>query len=134
MPTAELSVAVYDNDGSVFKHWTLFYDGPSDEEKFIFNIMGSSTRYRYEKRQSDARASATLLELVTICRVDVSKLSIIEDLAQTAEIHNEAPGYNCQDYVLELLDALENNDVINGQDKKYRKSRAILEAKVDGLA
>nr|POE77834.1 hypothetical protein CFP56_09477 [Quercus suber] len=132
MPTAGLNVAIY-NNGNMFKHWSLFVDGPS-EEKFLFHIMGSSTRYRYEKRQSDARASASLSEIVALCKIDTSKISAIEAAAQNAVIHNESAGYNCQDYVLELLEALENDHVIDSRDANYQKKKRTLASKVDGFA
>lgn len=132
MPIAGLYVAIY-NDGGVFKHWSLFVDGPSAEEKVIFHIMGSSQRYRHESRQSNARQSASLLEMVPLCRIETSKLSDIEAAAQNTVIHNEAPGYNCQDYVLELLDTMEEEGIIDGSDKKYRKNKNAVRGKQEGF-
>lgn len=132
MPTAKLQVAIY-NDQGVYKHWSLFFDGPSDDEKIIFHIMGSQNRYRYEKRVSDPRQSSSLVELLSLCQVDTSSLGEIEELAGTAKIHNEFDGYNCQDYVLDLLKALENEGIIDKQDKNYRKQRGKLRSKQEGM-
>ena len=45
MPSsAGIHVAIYD-DGGIYKHWSLFIDGPGDSEKTILHIMGSSTKY-----------------------------------------------------------------------------------------
>lgn len=65
---AGLRVAIY-NDGGVYKHWSLFIDGPTDAEQTILHIMGSSTNYRFEMRHSNARKSTTLSELIYLCDV-----------------------------------------------------------------
>ncbi|PYI05342.1 hypothetical protein BO78DRAFT_447680, partial [Aspergillus sclerotiicarbonarius CBS 121057] len=128
--TSALHVAIY-NGGGVYKHWSLFIDGPT--EKTILNIVGSSTRYRFEERDSNARESATLVELVYLCDVDDSKISAIKDAADKMTIRNEAPGYNCQDYILDLLDHLEGKSIINGNNANYKKNRETVEGKQEGL-
>ncbi|KAI2844078.1 hypothetical protein CBS147321_7948 [Aspergillus niger] len=130
--TSGLHVAIY-NDGGIYKHWSLFIDGPTDPEKTILHIMGSSTRYRFEMRNSNARNSTTLLELVYLCHVDNSKISAIKDAAQEITIHNEAPGYNCQDYILELLDELEEKKIIDRSNASYKRNRKKVEDKQEGL-
>lgn len=62
-----------------------------------------------------------------------SHANAIEDAAENMTIHNEAPGYNCQDYVLELLDDLEERGFIDKEDADYRKNRMALERKQEGL-
>lgn len=131
--TAGLYVAIY-NDEGVYKHWRLFINGPTDAEQTILHIMGSSTNYRFEMRVSDARKSGTLSELIYLCDVPVSKVTIIKEVAKKAPIHNEFPGYNCQDYVLDLLDDLEGKRIIDGNDANYKKKKEVVKSKQEGLA
>ena len=88
--------------------------------------MGSSTRYRFEMRNSNARKSKTLSELVYLCDVPASKVNAIKDAAKNAVIHNKFPGYNCQDYVVELLDDF--------ADATYASNKANVKSKQEGLA
>ncbi|KAM5432815.1 hypothetical protein MferCBS31731_007341 [Microsporum ferrugineum] len=132
MPIAKLSVALL-ADGIAYKHWCLFYEGPTKEEEFIFNIMGSSTRYRYEMQNSNPHDSETLVEMIHLCNVDTSQFDVIKQAAETAIIHNEYPGYNCQDYVLELLDDLEKRGCIDNKDEKYKKQKKTVKDKQEGL-
>ncbi|OJD25359.1 hypothetical protein ACJ73_03272 [Blastomyces percursus] len=132
-PTVKLHVAIY-NDGGVYKHWSLFVEGATDSEKFILHVMGSSTRYRFEMRNSNARESKTLAELVYLCDVPASQVDIIKDAANNTVIHNEYPGYNCQDYVLELLDDLEARGIIDGNNATYANNKANVKEKQEGLA
>lgn len=125
-----LYVAIY-SEGGVYKHWSLFIDTPEDSEKTILHIMGSSTNYYFDMRTSDARRSKSLSELVFLCRVDAAAVGAIKDAGKKAVIHNEFPGYNCQDYVIELLDALEEEEIIDGKDKDYKKNKDKAKAKVE---
>lgn len=131
--TAGIHVAIY-NDGGVYKHWSLFVNGPTDAEQTVLHIMGSSTNYRFEMRASDARKSATLSELIYLCDVPIAKVTSIKEAARQAPIHNEYPGYNCQDYVLDLLDDLEGKRIINGNDANYKKKKEVVKSRQEGLA
>ncbi|OJD16821.1 hypothetical protein AJ78_03064 [Emergomyces pasteurianus Ep9510] len=131
--TAGLNVAIY-NDTGVYKHWLLFIDGPTEAEKFILQAMGSSGQYRFEMENLDAHKLLNLSEMVHLCDVDTSEISAITDAAKTAiVIRNEYPGYNCQDYVLDLLDGLEEKNIIDAKDENYRKSKEIVKGKQEGL-
>lgn len=131
--TAGIYVAIYD-DGAIYKHWRLFIDGPGDSEKTILHIMGSSTNYRFEMRNSDARKSDGILELIHMCNVKVSDIPAIKEAGKNAVIHNEFPGYNCQDYVLELLDGLETRGIIDGANKEYKNRKKNVTSKQEGFA
>ena len=86
-----------------------------------------------KKRNSDSRKSASLSELNHLCDVSVSKMDAIEEEAEQAPIHNEYPGYNCQDYILELLDDLEAKRIIDGKDVSYKKKKGVVQNKQEGL-
>ncbi|EEQ85840.2 uncharacterized protein BDCG_09109 [Blastomyces dermatitidis ER-3] len=91
------------------------------------------TRYRFEMEISNAHKSATLLETIHLCDVDNSKISAIKDAAENAVIHNEYPGYNCQDYVLELLDVLEEKNIIDKNETNYKHNKRVVQGKQEGL-
>ena len=131
--TSELSVAIYNAEG-IYKHWNLFIDGPTPEKKIILQALGSSTRYRFDESNYNARASSDLIELVYLCHVPNSSISAIQNAAREVVIHNEFPGYNCQDYVLELLDILEQKGLINGTDAGYERRKQTVVDKQEGLA
>ncbi|KAL1860819.1 hypothetical protein Plec18170_001331 [Paecilomyces lecythidis] len=131
--TTGLYVAFYNDPDSVYKHWALFIDGPTDADKTILNIMGSSSRYRFEMRTSNARQEQNLLGLFYLCDVDISQMSAIKNLAEAAIIHNEYPGYNCQDYVLELLDEMESKEIIDIEETGYVQRKDELRKRQEGL-
>ncbi|RAL12209.1 uncharacterized protein BO97DRAFT_443232 [Aspergillus homomorphus CBS 101889] len=73
--TAGLYVAIYGN--SIVRHWGLFIDGPTETTKTILHITNRSGSFVLEIRNSNARYARSLLELVYLCTVDVSKIDEI---------------------------------------------------------
>ena len=134
MPQQVEIYAAISNDGGVFKHWRLFVDGPGKANKIIFNAMGDSGRFRFEESIVNARESATLVELWPLCSVRASNIEDIKKIAREVEIKNQYPGWNCQDYVLELLDALEEARIIDGRDTAHKKQKSKLCEKQEGMA
>ncbi|KAJ5105242.1 hypothetical protein NUU61_002589 [Penicillium alfredii] len=130
MPGVGVFVSIHDDDG-VYKHWAVFIDGIND--KALLHVKGSDGRFRYEPETRDARRSKSLVELVHLCNVDVAKISEIKAVAGQVIVRNESRGWNCQDYVLELLEALEEKGLVGG-DVHYFEQKAYLEAQLEGLA
>jgi hypothetical protein len=130
--TAGLYVAIYNesvNQG-IYKRWAIFIDGP---RKTILNALGSSTRYYFDMSFSDPRTSPDLIELLHMWDIYVSEIPAIVQAAQNAPIHNQYPGYNCQDYVLELLGDLEQKGFVDGIHAGYRNMKEVLSTRQDGL-
>ena len=71
--------------------------------------------------------------MIHLCGVPISNIAAIDRAAEQAPIHNQYPGYNCQDYVLELLDDLEGRNLINGRDANYQRQKALVIGKQEGL-
>lgn len=125
-------VAIF-NEGvnqGIYKHWAIFIDGPT---KTILNALGSSTRYYFDMSTTDPRGSEDLIDLIHMWDVPVSAMESIRMAAENAPIHNEYPGYNCQDYVLELLDDLEGKGIIDGKDVGYKEKKAELSKRQEGF-
>ncbi|KAJ5351254.1 hypothetical protein N7452_000228 [Penicillium brevicompactum] len=132
MSSLGIYVAIF-NEGvnqGIYKHWAVFIDGPN---KTILNALGSSTRYYFDMSTSDPRESEDLIDLIHMWDAPVSKMTSIVMAAESAPIYNEYPGYNCQDYVLELLSDLEAKGIIDCKDAEYKKKKAELSKRQEGL-
>ncbi|KAK2846321.1 hypothetical protein FQN49_005845 [Arthroderma sp. PD_2] len=131
--TRPMQVSIYAaifDDGCVFKHWALFVDGPTPSTKLILNTMGSESRFRYEQRTANAREDETLLELHRICDIDASKVPDIAGIAEKVPIRNDIPSWNCQDFVFDVVNALEGQVEM---DDGYKERLESLRLKQDGL-
>ena len=131
--SVKLYVAI-DDDGGIFKHWAFFIDGPQKEDKTVLQAMGSSGRFRFESKNSDARLYPSLVELFYICEIDIAKMEDVKAIAAGLPIRDNISGWNCQDYVIDLLKALENRGLIDKDDDGYQTRYSTLWHKQEGFA
>ena len=129
---SSINVAIYDETG-IFKHWSLFLDTSIEAEKAEIQVMGSDGRFWFEEKRSNARTADNLLDIFFLCEVDSSKLSSIKEIARKVPIRNEVSGWNCQDFVLDVLEALEGEGIIDGGNEEYVKCKKELRNRQDGL-
>ncbi|KGO69517.1 hypothetical protein PITC_014070 [Penicillium italicum] len=61
-----------------------------------------------------------------VSKTDVER---IKNVASTILVDNETLEWDCQDYVLEILDKLEDDYVLEGDDEDYREARSVLKGK-----
>ncbi|KAJ5533193.1 hypothetical protein N7494_009745 [Penicillium frequentans] len=133
MSSVPLFLAISKGDG-VFKHWGLFIDEENQNNKTVLQVKGSDGHFRYEPETKDIRKSPDLLELIYICNVDVTKANDIQKIASEAAVLNDIQGWNCQDYVLDLMELLEEKKVLNGGDGAYRMRMDYVRGIQEGLA
>ncbi|CAG7974180.1 unnamed protein product [Penicillium salamii] len=125
--TIPLSVAIYDNPGIL--HWSLYIEADNDADKTIIQILGARQRYFPNIKTSDARDVSDLIEVLHLCRIDASKIESAKNIAYDTPIRNDVADWSCQDYVLAVLDRLEDGLVIDGRDSDYIRNKAVVAAK-----
>ncbi|KAK2792122.1 hypothetical protein FQN51_001917 [Onygenales sp. PD_10] len=142
-PSAPLYTALL-NDGTAFKHWALFLDTPTPNPhsapKLLLNALGSSESahgFRYEcvvvTPANNPRNNPALHQLVYLCEVGVGDVERVREVAGSVRIRNDVRGWNCQDFVLEVLGGLEGVGVIEGGEGGYMGRKEGLEGMVEGL-
>ncbi|KAJ5383819.1 hypothetical protein N7517_001730 [Penicillium concentricum] len=131
--TIPLFVAIYDNPGIM--HWSLYLEADNDDDKTIIHVLGARQKYFPNIRTpSDARNSSSLIELLYLCQIDASKIEIIKNIAYDTPIHNEMADWSCQDYVLDILERLEDAFMIDATDNDYIIKREAVAAKRESWA
>ena len=122
--TIPLKVAIYENPG--IKHWSLFIDAADSDNKTIIHLLGARQKYFREVRtRSDAAVSNSLIELCSVCEMDASKLETVKNIAWETPVRNEESNYSCQDFVLEVLERLEDEGIIIDRGDYQRKMETI---------
>lgn len=125
-PTIPLKIAIYQNPG--IKHWSLFIDAAETGEKTIIHLLGARHKYFIEVRaRSDANISNSLIELCSLCEIDASNIETVKGIAYETPIRNDISDYSCQDFILEVLDKLEQNGIIVDTADYRGKKRTIKE-------
>lgn len=102
--------------------------------KRVFNAMGSDGRRRYESYSSLPQVpDPDLVELFHIFDIEESQAGEIERCAEAIPVRNEVKGWNCQDYVMDLLGELEREGLVDSEDGGYMQRKKALEGKIEGL-
>ncbi|KAJ5481553.1 hypothetical protein N7475_000365 [Penicillium sp. IBT 31633x] len=126
--TIPLSVAIDDNPGIM--HWSLYLEADNNDDKTIIQVLGARQKYFPNIRtRADARSSSSLIELLYLCHIDVSKFENIKNIAYDTPIRNDMADWSCQDYVLDILTRLESALIIDATDVDYIRNRQAVAAK-----
>ncbi|KAK2734485.1 hypothetical protein FQN55_002655 [Onygenales sp. PD_40] len=126
--TIPLKTAIYENPG--IKHWSLFIDAKEETHKTIIHLLGARQRYFLDVRTpSDARISNSLIELHPLCEIDATKIDDIRNIAWDTPVRNDKSDYSCQDFILEILERLEEEHIIAAEDGDYQRNKSALAAK-----
>ncbi len=127
-------VAIYEGDGA-FRHWVLFVEDEQDAGKsFIVHVQGSSGRFRYEQRRSNAHASRSVVEIIQVGHVHEDNLRRFREISREVEVKNQDPTWNCQDFVWSALEAIAADGLIDVEDELYTTGRQTVWARMEGLA
>ncbi|GKZ26437.1 hypothetical protein AbraIFM66951_007861 [Aspergillus brasiliensis] len=113
------------------KPWMLLIDAPTYTEKLMIHLVGSPTAYRVEKRfwtDYDENRVEYWAYLGDIPNSDTVYDKIIQ-AGEGAEIDNDDPSYNCQDYILDVLEELERLKIVSKRNSVYRENKWNLESK-----
>ncbi|KAJ5611503.1 hypothetical protein N7528_008608 [Penicillium herquei] len=125
--TIPISVAIYENP--VILHWSLFLETENYHEKTIIHVLGARQKYFPAiSTPRDARNSKALIEILPLCRVDATKLENLKNVAWDTRIRNDLADWSCQDYILDVLDRLEEAFIIN-RDSEYTENKKKVAAK-----
>lgn len=130
--TVEIYAALYDNQ-AFFKHWAFIIDIDGAEADVVLHAVGCEGQFRFETKDSNVRNSKSLAELVYIATIPESQVEKVKEVAQNLPIRNDVNVWNCQDYVLDLLDALEQEAILDKNDGRYKNRKTALRGKQDGL-
>ena len=104
----KLYVAIYD-EGKPLKHWSLFID--DDSQPMILHAMGSDGNFRFEERSSDARKSQSIKQLVGLDYIHKDNIGHLRYHASKLSL-NISHGWNCQDFVIDLIEKAEEEGLI----------------------
>ncbi len=120
---AKLYIAIYKPRYGNYKHWALFLEAES--EHFIFEVIGehgSFTKNTVKGSPTKSNRHETSILVATINEQDVPE---VRKSVALAEIDNETTEWNCQDYVIEVLERLYDECVIDEDDKSYKKGSSL---------
>jgi hypothetical protein len=116
---ARLFVAVYGDGQQDDQHWALYIENVT-----LVQAM-SLRRWSVNVRNSDPRDSGSYRDMIYLTDVRTRDVQDIEEIAHGLRL-NRFSGWNCQDFVMDLLEALEDEDIIDPNDNEYQQQKDRL--------
>jgi len=125
MPS-ELSVAQYLPESGNVRHWALYLEIPGGSR--IYQIIGSPTAFTYGHRKNvDPQHSSRFVESIFVSEIHPSNIKDIKNILKTFPIQNDIATFSCQDWVLEALEALKDEDLLD--ESSFYSAQEELQAK-----
>lgn len=118
----KLSVSMYKPLIGNHFHWALYLEDGS--ERTIYEVIGESPLFK-PNLITGKRPDHTFRHRRTIFvyEINASDLAEFKEAVSSVKIQNDVSHWNCQDYVIEILDKLEEECIIEEDDKKYIKAK-----------
>ena len=95
----------------------------TDTENFIFEVVGSHPNFQRNVVKANPRNSRSLVEMIFLDTINAGDIAIVKEAARSIPVDNETVEWDCQDYVLEILDKLEEEAVLDEDDEQYSEAK-----------
>lgn len=98
-------------------------------EPLIFEVTGEHPKFERNVVKARPENSRSFLQKIYIGLIRNADVEIVKQTAETVPMDNETVEWDCQDYVLEILDNLEDEFILDHDDEDYCDVREILKEK-----
>ncbi|KAI9732517.1 MAG: hypothetical protein M1834_003852 [Cirrosporium novae-zelandiae] len=116
-----LYVAMYQPTEGNYEHWALYLEnGP---EHTIYEIVGEWPSFRPNVKLARPSNTNRHKRSILVYSIGLSDIVAFQGAVASVRLDNLASEWNCQDYVIECLDKLEEGCIIDGNDEEYIKAK-----------
>jgi hypothetical protein len=126
-----LSVAIYRPLAGNVKHWSLWLEEVDTDTSTMYEVVGEPTSFRRNTLHDRRPESTTrFVRLIHVCEFDgAAATADAKQKLEDQEIHNDVAHWSCQDFVLEALEGLHDEELI--QDADYYEAKDELDSIYD---
>ena len=111
----KLFVAMYRPVTGNYEHWALYLD---TKDK-IYEVTGTSPHFRRNVIPGKPTSTNRHKRSIFVHPIKLFDSTAFEKAVAAVRLENSISHWNCQDYVIEVLDKLEDECMIDGDDKAY---------------
>ncbi|OJD09651.1 hypothetical protein ACJ73_10165 [Blastomyces percursus] len=127
MNSPKLHVVFYRPRYGNFQHCALYLD--ADDLDVIFEVTGSHPVFQPNVVHSRPERSKNFVGKVFIATISNEDIQRVYDVVSATPVDNDTVEWDCQEYVLDILDKLENEFILEEDDEEYRAAREELKEK-----
>ena len=127
MENAKLYVAFYRPQYGNYQHWALYLEDGDDN--LIFDVKGSHPHFERAVAKSIPEKSGSFLRKIFMGAIQPEDVEKVKNVAKTTKVDNETLEWDCQEYVLDVLETLEKECIVDDDDEDYKESKEELTEK-----
>ena len=113
----KLYVAMYRPVVGNYEHWALYLESQSEHK--IYEVTGESPHFKTNVVSGKPTATNRHRRSIFVYDVNATDVPDFRKAVSAVKPDNSVTHWNCQDYVMEILDKLEEECVIDGDEKAY---------------
>lgn len=114
MPRADLYVVMYRPTSGNYEHWALYLD--NNGEHTTYEVTDEHPNFKKNQTETRPQNSNRYLRSYKVGTINADDISAFRDEVTKAKVDNETVHWNCQDYVMEIVDALVMECIIDEDD------------------
>ncbi|KAK5260719.1 hypothetical protein LTS03_011385, partial [Exophiala xenobiotica] len=96
---------------------------------YIFEVTGSHPNFKRNVMNANPRNSQSYLQMIFLDSINPGEIAMVQRVAQTTAVDNETLEWDCQEYVLDMLEKLEEECIVDEDDENYKKAKRTLKRK-----
>jgi hypothetical protein len=127
MNSPQLYVVFYRPRYGNYQHWALYID--DGEDGIIFEVVGSHPNFRRNVVHSKPEKSRNFLNKIYVGPLSKDDIKRVENAVRTVYVDNETVEWDCQEYVLDILQKLEDEFIVEEDDEDYQEAKKELKKK-----
>ncbi|KAF5856677.1 hypothetical protein ETB97_007034 [Aspergillus alliaceus] len=112
-----LFVAIYHPRYGNYQHWALHLHTATED--LIFEVDGEHPSFQKMTSHGKPSDSENLIMSLLVSEIGDPDVPTVKAVVDAARVDNETLEWDCQEYVLELLEACEEDAVLDRDDEHY---------------
>lgn len=125
----KLYIAIYKPRYGNYKHWALFLEST---ESVIFEVVGEQGAFRKNTITGNSKNTTRHEKSILVADINEQDVPELKKVLSQVNVDNETMEWNCQDYVLDVLEALREDCIIDEDDAHYQKGINLAKEKYFG--
>lgn len=118
----KLSVALYRPRWGNLRHWALYLDIGN----YVYEVTGEAMHFTAEAKDGIIpNNSGSWIESIPVTEIQAADIAELHRIITETPVQNDVQGWCCQDYVMEALEGLNEEQIVDDEDFEIAKKRLM---------
>ena len=114
-----------------YDHWALYLKVGRDDHH-IFQVLGEHPNFVKNTARTQPQRSRSFRDAIFLADLNAGDIEQLMDVVKRTPVDNEVSGWDCQEYVLDILQELESECIVDEVDEEYKEAKAEVKGRRGG--